>query len=148
MDIENSFLFLSDPLGPTSLIYQLTINGEYLRSIKFDNQPCLHISSLTYDSRNGQIIIADALNSIIYSVEHDLDEDNIEILIKRSDQLNFPQSLCVSNEGHLIVVECSVLTQHALKIFRHHSCICHSRLVTSSLKTSERTSVRSLIFQY
>ena len=61
------------------------------------------------------MIIADSLNSIIYSVEHDLDEDNVEILLKRSDNVNYPQALCIGNEGHLIVVECSVLTQHALK---------------------------------
>lgn len=149
MDTENSSLFVSEPFASVNLIYQLTINGEYVRSIRLDNQKVfIQISSLGYDSQNGQIIVGDSLNSIIYSVEHDYDEQNVEILLKRSDQLNYPQSLCVTNQGHLVVVECSLLTQHALKIFRHHPCICHSRLVTSSLKTSEKTSVRSLIFQY
>jgi len=148
MDPENSFLFVSNPIALTNVIYQLTIIGEHLRSIKFDHQPFLHISSLIFDSRNGQLVIADSLNSIIYSIEYDLDEDNVEILLKRSDNLNYPQGLCISNEGHLIAVECSVLTQHALKIFRHHSCLCHSRIATASVKTSETTSVRSMIFQY
>jgi hypothetical protein len=148
MDPENSFLFVSNPIALTSVIYQLTITGEYLRSIKLDHQPFLYISSLTFDSRNRQLIIVDSLNSIIYSVEHHLDEDNVEILLKHSDNLNYPQALCIGNEGHLIVVECSVLTQHALKIFRYHPCVCHSRIVSSSVKTSQSTSVRPMIFQY
>ncbi|CAF0768378.1 unnamed protein product [Rotaria sp. Silwood1] len=148
MDPESSLIFVSNPIAPSNVIHQLTINGEYLRSIKLDHKPFLHISSLTFDAHNQQLIIADSLNSIIYSVEHDLDEDNVEILLKRSDNVNYPQDLCISNEGHLIVVECSVLTQHALKIFRYHPCVCHSRLTTSSVKTSETTSVRSIIYQY
>jgi hypothetical protein len=148
MDSENSFLFVSNPIALKSVIYQLTITGEYLRCIKLDHQPFLHISSLTFDSRNGQLVIADSINSIIYSVEHDLDKDNVEILLKPSDNVNYPQALCIGTEGHLIVVECSVLTQHALKIFQYHSCVCHSRMITSSVKTSETTSVRSMIFQY
>jgi hypothetical protein len=144
MSLENSFLFVSNSIALNNVIYQLTITGGYLRSIKLDHQPFLHISSLTFDSRNDQLVIADSLNSIIYSVEHDLDEDNVEILLKHSDNLNYPQGLCIGKEGHLIVVECSVLTQHALKIFRHHSCVCHSRIATSSVKTSETTSVRSI----
>ncbi len=148
MDPENSFLFVSNPIALTSVIYQLTITGGYLRSIKLDHQPFLHISSLTFDSRNGQLVIADSLNSIIYSVEHDSDADNVEILLNRSDNVNYPQALCIGNEGHLIVVECSVLTQHAIKIFRHHSCLCHSHMTTSSVKTSETTSVRSMLCQY
>ncbi len=148
MDPENSFLFVSNPIALTSIIYQLTITGKYLRSIKLDHQPFLHISSLIFNPRNEQLVIADSLNSIIYSVEHHSDKDNVQILLKRSDNVNYPQALCIGNEGHLIVVECSVLTQHALKIFRYHSCLCHSRMVTSSLKTSQTTSVRSTIFQY
>lgn len=148
MNPENSFLFVSNPIALTNTIHQLNITGEYLRSIKFDHQPFLHISSMTFDTQNGQLVIADSINSIIYSIEYDLDDDHIHILLKRSDNVNYPQGLCVSNEGHLIVVECSVLTQHALKIFRHHACTCHSRMTTSSLKTSETTSVRSMIFQY
>ncbi|CAF2394692.1 unnamed protein product [Rotaria sp. Silwood2] len=148
MDPESSFIFVSNPIGRSSVIHQLTITGEYVRSIKLDHKPFLHISCLTFDSHNQQLIIADSLNSIVYSVEHDLDEDNVEILLKRSDNVNYPQGLCISNEGHLIIVECSVLTQHALKIFRYHPCVCHSRLTTSSIKTSETTSVRSIIYQY
>ncbi|CAF1068945.1 unnamed protein product [Rotaria sordida] len=146
MDPENSFIFISNPIAKSSIIHQLTITGQYLRSIKLDRKPFLHISCLTFDSRNQQIIIGDSLNSIIYSLEHDLDEDNVEILLKRSDNVNYPQDLCISNEGHLIVVECSVLTDHALKMFRYHPCRCHSRLTTSSVKTSETTSVRSIIY--
>ena len=148
MDPDNSFLFVSNPIALRSIIYQLTVTGEYLRSIKLDHQPFLHISSLTYDFQNSQLVIVDSINSIIYSVEHDLDEDNVEILLKRSDNVNYPQASCITNEGHLVVVECSVLTQHTLKIFRHHSCACHSRMATSSVKTSETTSVRSMLFQY
>jgi hypothetical protein len=148
MDPITSLLFVSNPILSMSLIHQLTITGEYLRSIKLDQYPFLHISNLTFDTRNRQLVIADSINSIIYSVEHDLYEDNVEILLKRSDNINYPQSLCIGNEGHLIVVECSVLTQHALKIFRYHPCSCHSRVITASLKTSETTSVRSNIFHY
>jgi hypothetical protein len=91
MDSENSFLFVSNPsIALKSVIYQLTITGEYLRCIKLDHQPFLHISSLTFDSRNGQLVIADSINSIIYSVEHDLDKDNVEILLKPSDNVNYP----------------------------------------------------------
>ena len=148
MDNENSFLFVNNPISSPSRIHQLTISGEYLRSIKLDYKPFLYISSLAFDNQNQQIVICDSLNSIIYSLEHDLDEDNVEIILKRCDNVNYPQALCVSNEGHLIVVECSVLTQHGLKIFRYHRCTCHSRLTTSSVKTSETTSVRSIIYQY
>ncbi|CAF2564925.1 unnamed protein product [Rotaria sp. Silwood2] len=148
MDPQNSFLFLSNSVSSIGIIHQLTITGEYLRSIKLDNYPFLRISSLTFDNYDQQLIIVDSFNSIIYSLEHDLDEDNVELLLKRSDNLNSPQALCVSNEGHLIVVECSVTTQHTLKVFRYHPCSCHSRVATSSIKTSETTSVRSLIFPY
>ncbi|CAF2088724.1 unnamed protein product [Rotaria magnacalcarata] len=147
MDPESSFIFVSNPIGSPNVIHQLTITGEYIRAIKLDYRPFLRISSLAFDKRNRQLVIADSLNSIIYSVEHDLNEDNVEILLKRSDNLNYPQALCISNEGHLIVVECSVSTEHTLKIFRYHPCICHSRLTTSSVKTSETTSVRSMIYQ-
>ena len=146
MDAESGFLFVSNPIGLTSTIHQLTITGEYLRSIKLNRQPFLHISSLMFDRQNRQLIIADSLNSIIYSVEYDIDENNVEILLKRSDNLNYPQAVCIGNEGHLIVAECSVLTQHALKIFRYHPCVCHSRSTTSSVKTSETTSVRSMVY--
>jgi hypothetical protein len=94
------------------------------------------------------LIIVDSFNSIIYSVDHDLDKDNVEILLKRSDNVNCPQGSCVGNEGHLVVAECSVTTQHALKIFRYHPCSCHSRVTSSSVKTNETTSVRSMIFPY
>ncbi|CAF1233349.1 unnamed protein product [Rotaria magnacalcarata] len=148
MDSENSFLFFSNSTSSISMIHQLTITGEYLRSIKLDHYPFLRISSLTFDNYDQQLIIVDSFNSVIYSVEHDLDEDNVIVLLKHSDSLNTPQALCIGNEGHLIVVECSVTTQHTLKIFRYHPCSCHSRVTTSSVKTSETTSVRSFIFPY
>lgn len=148
MDTENSFLFISNSVLSESIIHQLTITGEYLRSIKPDHYPFLRISSLIFDNYDQQLIIVDSFNSVIYSVEHDLDEDNVELLLKRSDNLSNPQALCVSNEGHLVVVECSVTTQHTLKIFRYHPCSCHTRIPTSSVKTSETTSVRSMIFPY
>jgi len=148
MDPENSFLFLSNCASSVSSIHQLTINGEYLRSIELDHYPFLRISSLIFDNYDQKLIIADSFNSIVYSVDHDLDEDNVEILLKRSDNVNCPQGLCVGSEGHLIIVECSVTTQHKLKIFRYHPCECHSRVTTSSIKTSETTSVRSIIFPY
>jgi hypothetical protein len=81
-------------------------------------------------------------------LECDLEGGNVEILLKRSDNVNYPQALCIGNEGHLIVVECSVLTQHALKVFRYRPCVCHSRIRASSVKTSETTSVRSILSQY
>ena len=148
MDTESSYLFIGNSVSTVTRIYQLTIAGEYLRSIEFDHYPFLRISSLVFDNIDQQLIVADAFNSIIYSVDPDLDEDNIEILFKRSDYVNCPQGLCVGNEGHLIVVECSVTTQHTMKIFHFHHCPCHSRVPTASLKTSETTSVRSMIFSY
>ena len=148
MDPENSFLFLSNSVSSVTVIHQLTVTGEYLRSIKLDHYPFLRISSLIYDNYDQHLIVADSFNSVIYSVEHDLDEDNVELVLKRSDNLTYPQGLCISDEGHLVVVECSVTTQHALKLFRYHPCSCHSRITTSSVKTSETTSVRSMIFSY
>jgi hypothetical protein len=148
MDSESSLLFVSDSASSTSSIHELTTSGEYLRSIKLDHYPFLRISSLIFDTYDQQLIIADSFNSVIYSLDPDLDEDNVEILLKRSDNVNCPQAVCVGSEGHLIAVECSVTTQHALKIFRYHPCSCHSRVRTSSLKTSETTSVRSMIFPY
>jgi len=148
MDSESSFIFVSDSASSASSIHELTTSGEYLRSIKLDHYPFLRISSLIFDTYDQQLIIADSFNSVIYSLDPDLDEDNVEILLKHSDNLNYPQALCIGNEGHLIVVECSVLTQHALKIFRYHPCVCHSRIVSSSVKTSQSTSVRPMIFQY
>jgi len=143
MDPDDSFLFVSNPMEPASVIHELTINGKYLRTILLDHQPFLHITSLTFDVQNRQLVIADSVNSIIYSVKQNLPNDNVEILLKPSDHVTFPQALCIGNEGHLIVVECSVLTQHALKIFRYSPCACHSRVATPSVKTSETTSVRS-----
>lgn len=143
LDPETSYLFVNNPVVPQNLVHQLTITGEYLRLIKLDKNPFLHISSLTFDTRNRQLVMIDSLNSVIYSVEYDFGEDNVEILLKRSDNVNYPQTLCISNEGHMVVVECSVLTQHALKLFQYHS-----RLPTFSLKTSESASVRSIGYQY
>jgi hypothetical protein len=149
MDAENSFLFISNSVSSVTSIHQLTITGEYLRSMELDHYPFLRISSLIFDTYGQQLIIADSFKSIVYSIYPDLDEDNVEILLKRSDNVNCPQGLCVGNEGHLIIVECSVTTQHALKIFHHHPCVCHTRMTTSSdAKTSEATSVRSIIFPY
>ena len=113
-----------------------------------DRFPFLRISSLVYDNYDQQLVIVDAFNSVIFSVDPDLDEDNIQVLLKRSDKVNCPQGLCIGSEGHLIVVECSVTTEHALKIFRYHPCECHSRRKASSVKTSETTSVRSMTFSY
>lgn len=135
---------MSNPIASTNTIEQLNITGEYLRTIKFVHQPFLHISSFTFDHQTNRLVIADSMNSIIYSIDYQSDENNIEILLKRSDNVNYPQGLCLTNEGHLILVECSVLTQHSLKIFRYRS----SRLTTSSIKTSETTSVRSMIDFY
>jgi hypothetical protein len=64
----------------------------------------------------------------MYSVDADLDEQNVEILLKHSDNVNYPQELCVGNEGHLIIVECSV--------------------TTLSIKLSDTTIARSMIFPY
>jgi hypothetical protein len=145
MDSESTFLFVSNSVSTVTTIYQLTITGEYLRSIELEHYPFLRISSLIFDSYDQQLVIVDSFNSIIYSVDPDLDEQNVEILLKHSDNVNCPQGLCIGNEGHLIIVECSVTTQHALKIFHYHPCACHSRLTTSSVKTSITTSVRSMI---
>lgn len=124
------------------------MSGEYLRTIEFDHYPFLRISSMIFDKINQELIIADAFNSLIYSLDPDLDEDQIDILLKRSDNLSSPQGLCVGNEGHLLIVECSVTTAHDLKVFHYHPCVCHSRIPTASVKTSETTSVRSMIFSY
>ncbi|UJR34941.1 hypothetical protein I4U23_027719 [Adineta vaga] len=148
MDPDDHSIFVSNPLGKKSLIHQITIDGKYIRSIKLLNQPFLHINSLNYDKQNRQFLIIDSINSIIYSVKPDLQENNVEILFKPSDHLNHPQSLAITNEGHLVVTECSVLTQHAIKIFRYLSCSCHSRAMTPSVKTSDVTSVKSIVLQY
>lgn len=148
LDRETSSLFLGNTISSISTIYQLTITGGFIRTIEFFQYPFLRINSMIFDNYDQQIVISDSFNSVIYSIDPDLDEDNIQILLKRSDKINCPQDLSVGSEGHLIVVECSVNTEHALKIFRHHPCECHSRRKTSSLKTSETTSVRSMIFSY
>lgn len=148
MDSENSFLFIGNSMSSVSGIHQLTISGEYLRFIELDQYPFLRISSFIFDSYDQQLIIADSFNSVIYSIDPDLDDNNVEILLKRSDNVNCPQGVCVGSEGHLIIVECSVTTQHALKIFRYHPCECHTRRKASSVKTSESTSIRSLIYPY
>jgi hypothetical protein len=105
MDSENSFLFLSNSVSTVTSIHQLTITGEYLRSIELENYLFLRISSLIFDSYDQQLVIVDSFNSIFYSVDPDLDEQNAEILLKHSDNVNCPQRLCVGNEGHLIIVE-------------------------------------------
>ena len=148
LDKETSSLFLGNTISSVSTIYQLTITGEFIRTIEFVHYPFLRINSMIFDNYDQQIIISDSFNSVIYSIDPDLDEDNIQILLKRSDKVNCPQDLSVGSEGHLILVECSVNTEHALKIFRHHPCQCHSRRKASSLKTSETKSVRSMIFSY
>ncbi|CAF1249069.1 unnamed protein product [Adineta steineri] len=145
MDPNDNSLFISNPIASKNCIYQLSILGKHLRTIKLDNQPFLHINYLTFDIRNRQFLIIDTINSIIYSVKPDLKNNNVEILLKPSDNVNYPQALCISNEGHLVIVECSVLTQHTLKLFRYIKCKCHSRAVTPSVKTSETTSIRSII---
>jgi hypothetical protein len=125
MDSQSSFLFLSNSVSTvTTSIHQLTITGEYLRSIELENYLFLRIFSLIFDSYDQPLVIVDSFNSIIYSVDPDLDEQNVEILLKHSDNVNCPQGLCVGNEGHLIIVE---------------------RTVTTS---SVKTSVRSMIFPY
>ena len=148
MDPESSFLFVSDSTASIGTILQLTITGEYLRSIKLDHSPFIHISALIFDPTDQQLILVDSSNSIIAALDHDLDEDNLQILFKYSDQINCPQAVCLSNEGHLAVVECSVTSEHTLKLFRYHPCICHSRTTTTSIKTSEDTSVRSMYFPF
>ncbi|CAF1007271.1 unnamed protein product [Adineta ricciae] len=148
MDPNDHSIFVSNPLGTKSLIHQITIDGKYIRSIKLFNQPFLHIHSLNYDQQNRQFLVIDSINSVIYSIKPDIQENNVEILFKPADHLNHPQSLAITNEGHLIVTECSVLTQHAIKIFRYLSCSCHSRAATPSVKTSDITSVKSILLQY
>jgi sugar lactone lactonase YvrE len=148
MDAESSFIFISSSFSSMSSIHQLTITGERLRSIELDHYPFLRISSLVFDPNDQQLVIVDSFNSVIYSLDPDFDENNVEILLKRSDNVNCPQGLCIGSEGHLIIVECSVTTQHALKIFRYHPCVCHSPVKPASVKTSETTSVRSMTFPY
>ncbi len=74
MDSENSFLFISNSVSTVTSIHQLTITGEYLRSIELENYPFLRISSLIFDSYDQQLVIVDSFNSIIYSVDLGLDE--------------------------------------------------------------------------
>jgi hypothetical protein len=148
MDPESSFLFVSDSTASIGTILQLAVTGEYLRSIKLDHSPFIHISALIFDPTDQQLILVDSSNSIISALDHELDEDNLQILFKYSDHINCPQAVCLSNEGHLVVVECSVTSEHALKLFRYHPCICHSRTTTTSIKTSEDTSVRSMYFPF
>ena len=148
MDCETSFIFVCDLTSPISRILQLTIAGGYLREILLDRHPFIRISSLIFDRIDQQLIGLDSSNSLVCSIDQDLDDDNTEILLKSSDQLYSPQSLCLANEGHLIVVECSVTSEHSLKIFRHHPCLCHTRITSSSVKTSETTSVRSMYFPF
>jgi len=50
MDSENSFLFIDNSISTVTTIHQLTINGDYLRSIEFENYPFLRISSLICDN--------------------------------------------------------------------------------------------------
>ena len=148
MDSENSFLFIGNSLSSIVSIHQLTITGQYLRSIELDHYPFLRLSLLLFDNYDQQILIVDSFNSIIYSIDTDFDEENVQVILKHSDNVNCPQGLCVDSEGHLIIVECSVTTEHALKIFHYHPCVCHSRIRTSSIKTSDSTSVRSMIYPY
>jgi hypothetical protein len=49
--------------------------------------PFLRISSFIFDSYDQQLVI---VNSIIYSVDPDLVEQNVEILLKHSDNVNCP----------------------------------------------------------
>ena len=151
MHPQTSCLFLSDSVGTTSQIHQLTIHGESLRSIKLSPCPFLRVSSMAFDPFVDRLIIADSLNSIVYSLRSEFDDndDDVQILFERSDHLYCPQALCLTDEGQLAVVESSLSTEHALKIFRLH---CRSsRSVNSTLatfKTSEQRSVRSIIARY
>jgi len=71
MDSENSFLFIDNSISTVTTIHQLTINGDYLRSIEFENYPFLRISSLICDNYDQQLVIVDSFNSIVYSVDPD-----------------------------------------------------------------------------
>ncbi len=82
-------------------IHQLTITDEYLRSIELEYYPFLCISSLVFDSYDQQLLIVDSFNSIIHSVDLDSDEQNVETLLKHSENFNCPQGLYVG-------IECSV----------------------------------------
>ena len=145
MNPKSSCLFLSDPMGSSNQIHQLTVNGECLRSIPLAQCPFLRVSSMVFDTFVDRLIIADSLNSIIYSLRSELDDD-VQILFKRSDNLNYPQALCLTDEGHLAVVESSVSTKHALEIFRLHCRSSQSvKSMLATFKTSEQRSVRSII---
>ncbi len=74
MDSENSFLFLDNSVSTVTSIHQLTITGEYLRSIELENYPFLRISSLIFDSYDQQLVIVDSFNSVAYSVDPDSDD--------------------------------------------------------------------------
>lgn len=143
MSADDHSIFVSNPLATSSLIHQVSIDGKYVRTIKPVDYPFVRITSLTFDQRLRHFVIVDSINSLIYSLRLDASSDNVQILLKPSDHLNHPQGLCLTNEGHLVVVECSVLTQHAIKLFRYVACACHTRLATPSIKTSEVTSVRA-----
>ena len=129
MHPHTSCLFLSDPVGSTSQIHQLTIHGESLRSIHLARCPFLRVSSMAFDPFVDRLIIADSLNSIVYSLRSEFDDDDdddVQILFQRSDHLHCPQALCLTDEGQLAVVESSLSTEHALKIFRLHCRSSHS----------------------
>ena len=141
MDRKTSSLFISDPIRSISRIDQLTITGEYRRSIELKNVPFLRIS-LIFDHFHRRLILADSINSIIYPIEIRFDQENVQILYQSFDNLHFPQGLTLTNQCHLTVVECSLTGEHALKIFHYRSSLCHS----PTFKTSSSTSIQSTTF--
>lgn len=148
MNENQTDLYLSNPLGKRTQIHQMTIDGKYLRKIVLHNFPFFHLTSFIFDSNNEQFIAADSINSIIYSIDRKSGRDNVQVHLEPTDSLHCPQSLSLTKEGHLIVLEYSLTSEHYLKIFRYHSCLCHSYLSKSSstIKSSLSTSFRTLAF--
>jgi hypothetical protein len=146
MNPIDSCLFVSNVTLSIGLIHQLTITGDYIRSIEFNRYPFIRASSLTYDVASQHILIVDSSNSIICSLDDRSDGEQMQILVEHADQLHYPQDMCLTNEGHMAVVECSVTGKHALNLYRYRSCACHTRTTTVSMKTSENTSNRSMSF--
>ncbi|CAF1121733.1 unnamed protein product [Didymodactylos carnosus] len=127
----------------TKCIYHMTFQCGILQKFIISDitgSNFIGVSQFIYN--RNQLILLDTLNSLIYTLTvnpaaAEYDSIGVEeplsnkIILKKSDNLNFPQSICLSPEGHLIVTECSINTRHSIKIYRFYDCKCHTRSTTT-----------------
>ncbi|KAK6171263.1 hypothetical protein SNE40_019489 [Patella caerulea] len=127
---SNDEIFITDP--QEGCIKCVSYNGK----LKYQFKPktvgdglVVKPSDICFDQM-GQLVVSDSLNHIVnvYSITGEF----IRQVLTPPDEVGAIFALTVGPEGHLVVAEFALASDHCVKIFRYKKCECHLSRPSSS----------------